>query len=381
MSRQSILSLIVFVIGVIYFGCNDVQFAQDPDSFYPCQNFNKDCTPIEGIDYFSYSFDVGFPQVDIIFVDDNSGSMSTEQKQMGDHIGDFLNSLEGLDYHLGIITTDVTSTQNPARAFSADSNNNGIGALQDGNFLKFTNGEYFLTDKSTNLQVAFRQTIQRPETLVCETALANKKDIKTNCPSPDERGIFASILALSKLPAGFIREGAHLALVILSDEDERSASGTLTGYPLEDNDQPQTLVNKVHESLGNAKTFSAHAVVVKPGDSGCLTQQGSQSYGVRGYEGKIYSELVNLTSGVLGSVCEKNWSTQIGEIGSGIKLETSTLPIACSAPADGKIEVTLTPDSGIAWSFDSANRVIRFAEPLPAGTQVFLEYACPALKK
>ncbi|MCB0370011.1 MAG: hypothetical protein KDD45_11450, partial [Bdellovibrionales bacterium] len=47
-------------------------------------------------------------KVDILIVIDNSGSMSYEQSEMAKRFSGFVESLNGLDWQLGITTTDVT---------------------------------------------------------------------------------------------------------------------------------------------------------------------------------------------------------------------------------------------------------------------------------
>ncbi len=371
--------LIFFILAVMYFGCNDVRFERDPEYTPKCQNSGLQCTELDGIDKFDYSMTIGKGAVDIIFVDDNSGSMSTEQKNMGDHFPDFIDSLSDLDYHIGIITTDVSSAGNEPREI------NGFGALQDGNFLKFDDGSYYLTSDSSDVADLFSSTIKRQETLDCENELdqTGKKTDSALCPSMDERGIYAAILSLDKLPSGFIRTHAHLAVIILSDEDERSTGGKTKGYKLEANDEPQSLVDKVEETFGTGKTFSVHAVIVKPGDSSCLNVQESQTHGVKGHAGNIYSDLVDLTSGVLGSVCAADWGRELGEIAYGVEEDVKqTLSIACSDPIDNEISIEfefLESRDDIGWSFDSSERVVRFDEALPPGTKVHLKYECTSL--
>ena len=46
-------------------------------------------------------------QVDIVFVLDNSQSMRKERRNLSDKIDGFLDIISGLDYHIGLITTDV----------------------------------------------------------------------------------------------------------------------------------------------------------------------------------------------------------------------------------------------------------------------------------
>src|SRR6185436_15414002 len=98
----------------------------------------------------------------------------------------------------------------------------GYGAFQDGKFLQFTNtshqgsGLYVINKNTPNAQDLFQGTIQRSETLACDQSGFSA----AACPSTDERGIYAANLAIKSGQHSFFRQGAHLALVILSDENE-----------------------------------------------------------------------------------------------------------------------------------------------------------------
>ncbi len=54
------------------------------------------------------------PKVDMLFVVDNSGSMSDEQAMLADSFQTFIDQfmLRNVDFHIGIITTDVTDPSN-----------------------------------------------------------------------------------------------------------------------------------------------------------------------------------------------------------------------------------------------------------------------------
>ncbi|MCB0412333.1 MAG: hypothetical protein KDD22_07395, partial [Bdellovibrionales bacterium] len=187
------------------FGCSKVGFQATPDA--SCTAFNAEhgggsCTLTpDGLNQYNYSFRVG--QVDMLFVVDNSASMYVEQKKIANQFPNFLDQLRDLDYHIAIITTDVTSG--------------------GGKFLSFPNGESFLSNPEFNSSVHnkniqhFQETIERPETLKC--------DNNGSCPSSDERGIKAANMAFQRSENGsFFRAGAHLAIVFISDEDVRSVA-------------------------------------------------------------------------------------------------------------------------------------------------------------
>ena len=91
-------------------GCSKVAFEANKD-FNKCQNSSLACTLIsDNVERFEYDIKVGSGIVDILIVDDNSGSMSPEQAQMAGRFPNFLQSLANLDYHIAITTTDVSAS-------------------------------------------------------------------------------------------------------------------------------------------------------------------------------------------------------------------------------------------------------------------------------
>jgi hypothetical protein len=332
--------------------------------------------------------------------------MSFEQSRMAQKFTSFLSQLDAgfVDYRIGVITTDVSSAATSSTADDGISSGlynearaiNQNGALQDGNLIKFGNGETFLTANSANKESLFAQNIQRPETLQCENFLKQyptsqppSAGMKTNCPSGDERGIFAANLFFDKNPSSFVRPNAHLAIIVLADEDVRSELyKTSTAYQLEANDEPTTLVNKVRAAYAN-KALSIHSIIVKPGDTSCKNAQSTQmgpssinpTHGVtfnalKGTEGHKYAEATQLTNGILGDICAADYGSQLANIGANIVDRLADITLACANPMD--LTVTLIPsNSAINYQMDGA--VLRFNQPLPPGTQVKLKYACYAL--
>lgn len=342
-------------------GCSPVKF----DKSSSCGQFgNEACKATPGdtddpkLKHIDTEIRIARPQADILFINDNSGSMSFEQSKMSERFPDFIESLGSIDYRIAITTTDV----DPSKPNSTD-------PLKNGNFIEFGNGSNVLTPDLSNIAQLFSDAIKRPETLTCEDSDFEK------CPSPDERGIYAANLAVSRGDTDFFREKSHLAVVILSDEDERSRGGEIAGYPLEDNDLPETFVKNVKDRFGKSKSLAVHAIIVKPGDTACLNEQNSQT-GVRGFEGHTYAELANLTDGRIGSICASDYGAEMGAIGASVVDAVNAIDLACS-PVDDEISVSVTPEpAGLEITLDKDGKKIRFNQTLPPDTKVRLVYDC-----
>lgn len=328
---------------------------------------------------------VGQGMVDILIVNDNSGSMSYEQAKMAGAFSGFLTSLDGLDYRIAMTTTDIASasgTRPDSLYYNPPSAYNGNGALQDGRLVEFSPGQKYLEKSTYNKETLFNNTIKRPETLQCE------QSGYTQCPSGDERGIYAANLSLKNYSSQFMRMGAHLAVIVLADEDERGVSKYNPAsdsnsqqikslYPLEALDEPQSFIDSFR-SLFPSKTMSWHSIVIKNGDSGCLSAQSGQGGNawVRGAYGSAYQKLSEMTSGLVGNICASNYTSQLQDIGYTIKDQVTSLPFRCR-PIDDQFEVQfggVVTTSGFAADFNAMT--LNISAALAPSTKVTLKYTC-----
>lgn len=382
--------LAVPVLVSIYVGCSPVNFAKDEEA-NRCQNSGKNCITIDGRDYFDETVSAAGGLVDVLIVNDNSASMSFEQTQLATRLSGFIQNLENqsANYRIAVTTTDISSGNNPARAINKN------GALQDGRLIQFPNGEYFLTNASGTIaqkNAWFQQTIQRPETASCETFIKNNYGkagydaaYSTNCPSGDERGIYAANMVVKNNPNSFIRKDAHLAIIILADEDERSqlywynqqTPGSYPGYDLESFDQPATLMSNVRAAFGGGKLLSVHSMITL--DENCKRIQGSQLVvngmaTVSGSYGLIYKQASDMTRGVVGDICSTDYTSKLGEISTNILNRINSVALACSSPKD--LVVTIS-NPGVTYSVSGSE--VKFNAQLPPGTVVKLKYSCETL--
>ncbi len=362
------LSLALLIMSV-FTACSDTEFAKTDMSVQ------------------AYTVDVG--QVDILFVVDNSGSMSTEQRRMANSFPNFVQGLDlaGLDYRIGIITTDVSSQTRQL----VDN-----GRLQNGNFLKFPNGDYYLTPKSKNIESEFWSTIQRQETLDCENSGYN-----TNvCPSDDERGIYAAYLAVDNNKKSFFRKNGHLALIFLSDEDVRGFGNSSEQYPYrmpEALDYPENLLQVIETRLGKNTDVSAHAIVTDT-ESCKLAQraQGGNS-NIHGVIGSFYMSMTNpnnsslissvagttmgsyaggqLVPGVVGSICSNDYVSELGSIKNVLSKTKSSERLRCKLIDSTSLDVRI--DNAYSWSLSDSLDEIIFSPALPPGESFKLDYECP----
>lgn len=220
------------------------------------------------------------PEVDVLFVVDNSCSMAEEQTKLRDNFPIFMEFFldSGLDWHIGITTTDTVA---------------------DRGHLERRAGYRYLDPSVSDPIGIFSQ-------------MAN---LGTN-GSPDERGRRAAWLALTD-PAksgqnnGFYRDDASLHIIVVSDEPDYSAN--------------QPTRNEFINFLTTLKedpemvTFSS---IVGP-RNGCTTAE----------PGTDYLAITDAVGGIAYSICESDWQPVLEQLGlqaAGLKREyfLSEVPVA-----------------------------------------------------
>jgi hypothetical protein len=283
-------------------------------------------------------------QVDILVVIDNSGSMKDEQKNMAQKISNLLDRVNGLDWQIGIVTTDMVDK-----------------TLGDGRLLKFPNGSYFITSK-LSLSTAkdqFAKTIQRAE--------------KGNYIEQGIKGTYRAIERAfnpketnDKYNQSFFRKKAALAVVVVSDEDESGTAFENSGT---------NLIDLVAKNFSLEKIFKFHSIIVRPGDKACLAISPSEHV-----EGKAYAALTAATGGILGDLCAKDYSNQLTVIGQDVANTQNTFPLTCvpmDINADGSpdVKVTSTSITSIPNFIIEDDKII-FSKPPKKGSYT-LEYFCP----
>lgn len=279
------------------------------------------------------------PMVDILFVIDNSASMRDEQLKLGDRLSSFVGSLKNVNWQIGITTTDTSDSEFGLK-----------GSLVQLHGLN----QYILTEDTPNYEEVFANTVVRPEGVNCGS----------NCPSLVERPLEAATLALAKgVVSGFLRPGAELAIVILSDADEGGdGTGLIT--------TPQFLLGTAASLFNQQKRITGYGIVVEPGDEDCLNQQ--REFTPHSYYGYNAALLAQLTDGVIGNICDSNYSQSLKKIGQHVLNLVSSITLS-HVPQEGTVEVTLTPhDPSIKWKVK--DKTVEFNKSPEPGTRVDVRY-------
>lgn len=389
--RWGLLSMMVG----FYVACSPKQFSQDPDYHSLCNGTNQACIDTPEYSQFTVEESVSGGKLDLLIVDDNSASMSTEQAQLANRFNNFIANLDNkkIDYRIGVTTTDVSSGVNPSRGVNQD------GALQDGRLITFGNGKKYLTSDAGSLADKdnwFKTVIKRPETISCESFINNWVNVQHKsmdgddyangyyaaCPSGDERGVNAANMLVSNNYESFIRPEADLAIIFLSDENIRSNQWSdyayaLPGFPIEEKDKAANLISLIQSTYAGKK-FTSHSIVTQT--AACLATQSAQMGGlVSGSYGYEYIKLTDQTGGVRGDICAADYTTQLSSIFNNVTVNiVDKFALECENAEliddnnDGN-KVDGLP-GGITYSI--VGKTLKLSAKLPVGSSVRFVYRC-----
>jgi len=275
--------------------------------------------------------------VDVLWVVDNSGSMSDIVAHLGDRFESFLNSFDtlGIDYRIAVTSTDMDSAGHK-------------GAFQ---------GPVKVIEKGVGDPLSeFRQA----------TDLGSSG-------SGSEKGADAAHAALTSPlidneNAGFVRDGAVLAVVVISDEDDDSTMGD------------STFISWLDGYKGDPSKTSFSAVV---GDGGSLFGCSSSSFPpVSASPGTRYIKYQEATGGTFQSICDEDFDEVLAYLGYGASgleyefaLEKEPRSLAgITVTVDG-VEVRRSLRDG--WIYDSVSNSIRFARTAVPGPNAVIVISYP----
>ncbi|MBI2373450.1 MAG: VWA domain-containing protein [Deltaproteobacteria bacterium] len=276
--------------------------------------------------------------VDVLWVVDNSRSLSNERARIVRELDRFLTILlaAGADFHLGVTTTDLTQ------------------ATGDGGRLRGP-----VIDRMTpRPRQVFQAALDFPE----------ERDVTL------EEGLRAAETALSPPVAdgpnqGFLREEAALAVIVVSDEDDGSL-GPAAHYA-------RFLDGLKGPGREVEVTFSA---VVGDLPDGCVTPEDVGVFGADAVAGTRYVEVAEATGGLVESVCTPDFAPFVERLAKKIvglrtffTLSAPPRPESIVVRVNGRV-IAQDPSSG--WTYDPVTRALRFdgAYVPPPDAQLEVEY-------
>jgi hypothetical protein len=268
--KKSTLTYCQFILGAVVgvtIACAPTKFSDSPSGL--CETEPQSCITQNGVTSITQNFKVGAGKVDILFIDDNTASMSDVQKKLAAKFAGFIETLDRkeIDYQIGITTTDISLAQSAG-------------------LVTFANGQQVLKKSDSNRVSLFNGAIVRTETAACEGFIKSAfysygagfdstsyyaQNYPNYCPSGDERGIYAAHEVISKNTASLLRADANLNVIVISNEDVRSGSYlTNSAYALEEKDKAVNLIQMINSTYPS-KYWEFNSIITK--DASCATQQ------------------------------------------------------------------------------------------------------------
>jgi len=266
---------------------------------------------------------VTVPSVDVLWIIDDSCSMTEEQNALAANFASFVDYFvgSGLDYHIGVVSTDWDN----------------IGGANRGK-LQVSGGQRWIDETTADPVGTFK-----------------KMAVLGTGGSADEKGRAQAYGAIELLGdsfnSGFYREDAFLAMVVISDEDDYSGNNPVG-------------LGEFTSWLQNIKPrddMVSFSSIVGP-DGGCDTAV---------EPGSDYLHVTRTVGGIEWSICDENWSQVLEELGmqaAGLKREFFLTEVPVVDSVDVRVKEggdELSFERGTDWEYLRSRNSVRFFSYVP----------------
>lgn len=264
---------------------------------------------------------------DLLFIVDDSGSMSDDQTKLANSFSTFINWITGamVQFHIAISTTDTSAT---------------------GEQGAFVGTPKVIDNNTPNVISAFQSNVQVGDT-----------------GSGSELGLEGSRLALSEpnlsgVNAGFLRAEARLYIVYVSDEEDQSSDSVAT-------------YKSFFENLKGDPDKVFFAAIAGPPPLGCFNAYGNAEGSPR------YHDISAGTGGLFDTLCQADFGNTLQNLAFEVTSAEGEFFLT-EVPVPETIEmivngVTQTPDR---WTYNPGTNSVKFFEqwnPVP-GAEVIAHY-------
>lgn len=264
-----------------------------------------------------------YANVDILWVVDNSGSMSEEQSSLATNFTTFINSFvdEDIDFQMGIVTTDARSGYCgvPVAGSLTSLNKAQVDADQTG----------FVNNFMSQIQVGING-------------------------SGYEKGLETSKCFFDSYASSWLRNDAHLAVIYVSDEEDQS-SLAVSQY-----------VSYLQGLKSNPTKVKAHIIA-----DTINRQQASSGLTVGSLR---YQDAANSTGGDIYDITS-DFGLSLDELGQQIVNLSQSFTLS-DTPVNGTLVVKVNGVESLDWTYDTGSNSIRFNDGhVPAtGAQITADY-------
>ncbi len=297
-------------------------------------------------------------KVDILWVIRNAGLMGPIQTNLATSFNSFMTQFvtKNFDYQMAVATTDIRAID-PAHP-------------SDPNF------------SGQNSCIVGSPTIITTTTPNPVNVLATSSDVGYfGSTDSHNLGVLQSAFSAPNLAgcnAGFLREGAYLAVIEVSDTDDDTTATPAAALAFLDSIRPPSTT----PNGATIRPYSVSAMVVDTlAHKTACDAIGDTTFSTHGVSytevGTKLMTLANATNGVVASVCDADFSADLLSIATHILEQTSAVHLA-SIPDTTTIQVfensaTIAQDSVNGWTFDAATTSIVFhGSAIPMGSSVYV---------
>ncbi len=318
-------------------------------------------------------------KVDILFVVDNSRSMVEEQLILQKNINKFVGALQAMksDYHIGVVS--VFDQERIKPGVSSYWANGKLRPLKMGSAQAFS-----LEDKANNCMttdvMAKRDDSYQPGFITKDTdnglqILENSLNVGILClghDGPLKEELFTPVLAAARPSMntenkGFMREDAHLAVVIVSD-----------AIPANLDPEIEDFVSELRAVKGNnPRLLSLHVIGVTANDvaSSAKGKTCRVDYDLENQGNSAAMEQLVVGNGTFLRLCDSNWGSRLTNISTEIKRrllnKVISVPHAFSLIENGSLQVLVngvdTPPSPRTWARVASSNTIVFSDKMDLG--------------
>lgn len=263
-------------------------------------------------------------KLDIVWIIDNSGSMSDEQTALGTNFSAFIDEFitKDVDFKMAITTTDTSSSTKK-------------GQMVAGSDVKLTSAK--AQENEAQFKSDFRNLV--------------KVGISG---SGYEKGLEASEGFMQKYASSWMRSDAYLAVVVLSDEEDQSAKTV---------EQYTDYLKSFKSEAGLVKVYS----IVDVNKTNCC-QSGISTGGER------YIAASNNTAGVVSDI-RNDFHSSLSAMGDQIINLLDSFALA-NDPVPGTLKVYVNGVESNDYTFDATSRSIKFDSNHlpPVGAEITVTY-------
>ncbi len=298
-------------------------------------------------------------EVDILFVIDDSGSMSEEQDRLTDSFSEFISQANvwNNDFHLGGISVNVTDDQVIGRLNRGDTSiTPRFMTKANSNPSTFARMIDYGTGGNSDSQEAGLQAAQNalsaPLSSDTGVACGTDNDCKNDTNiCPDAAGCAYTCIegTCGGFNSRFVRDDAQLELLMLSDEEDQSSGGLPFYIDFFKNIKGWYNVDMMH----------VNAIVGMDGGSAGSCTASDGGTGAGGYR---YVEVVKATNGLAGSICDSSYAgimKKVGDVTFHPKVQFFLSRLA--DPATVSVQVNGTACTS-GWRYDAPSNSVIFDE-------------------